>query len=130
MYYLPGGGMRQGIDYLKRVAYSFVQGQRAFLLDQFAYIFPLDKFEDYEMNSAVFADIIHSGDVFVIESSSRLGFVLKTLNGFRIGGLFGRKNFNRHGSGQSRVDGSKYSAHTPAAYIFDQFEMLQDGRRA
>ena len=77
------------------------------------------------MQPAVFADVVHPGDVVVIEPGGRLGLVLKPLQGVGVGGLFGRKDLQRDGSAQLGVDGAEHAAHPAAADVFDQLEMPQ-----
>ena len=77
------------------------------------------------MQPAVFADEERPGDVIVIEPGGRLGLVLETLQGIRIGRLFGGKDFQGHRSAQMGVDGAEDTPHPPPAHVFDQLELPQ-----
>jgi len=123
MHHAARVGMRQGFGDLKRVTRRFGKRQRPALLHQHPNVDPLDEFEGDEMDPAVLADIMHPSDVFVVQPGGGLGFVLKTLHGFGVGRLLGRKHFQGDDAGQPRVGRAEDAPHAAAAHVIQEFEM-------
>ena len=84
---LPGVG--QGIRDLKRESHGVGQVKWPASVDRVADIGPLDVLEDDVGDSPILANIMHSGDVRVVEPCCRLRLDLKPPGRFRIARLMG-----------------------------------------
>ncbi len=107
----------------KRVADRLDHRQRAFALDQIAQVFAFDELEDDVVQTPVETDVIHAGDVVVVEPGRALGFVAEPPQGFFFVGLKAREHFHRDFAVQGRIQGPKNGPHAAAADELLQHEL-------
>ncbi len=80
-------GVLQGLGDLVGVAEGFFQRQRSARLDEVANVDAVDVLEDDVVDAAIFADVVHAGDVVVVEPGGRLGLVAKAAQRLFVGRL-------------------------------------------
>jgi len=79
----------------------------------------VEKFHGDEGLAVLFADVVDSADVVVIERGSGLRFTLKPSEGLRVARDVLRQKFQRDEAAQARVFGFVNDAHASAAEFFD-----------
>ena len=94
-------------------------------LDDLPQVHPFDILEDDVVQSLVFANVIDSGDVFVIEPSRGLSLVLKTTARFFVSSLGVGEDLERHDAIEHRVAGLENRPHAAAADKLEQLEMIE-----
>src|SRR5437867_1032909 len=94
-------------------------------LDQVANVHPVNELEDDVMDSPILADVVHAGDVVVIEARGGLGFVAKAAQRFVVGRLVARQNLDGHLAIERGVQRAKYNAHPPATNELLQQELAE-----
>ena len=108
-------GMRERAGDLQRVVERVAERQRTVRVHQVADVRAVDVLEHDVADAAVFADVVHAGDVRMIEPRGRAGLRLKPPLRLRVAGLPERQHLHRHGAVQVGVPRAKHGPHPAAA---------------
>ena len=84
-----------------------------------------DELEDDEVQPLVLADVIHAGDILMVEPGGRLGLDVEAAAGLVVGPLSPRQYLQGHFAVEHGVAGTEHGPHASAADIFQELEMPQ-----
>lgn len=122
---ISAGGMPEGLGDLERIMHCLRHRERSPPFDHRPEIRSMDIFVHNERNAPLLTDIIHPGNVLMIELGSGFGFIVESLTGFRFGRMFCGEHFEGDDPIQPGVPRPIDPSHAAAPDQLEDFEMFE-----